>query len=533
VRVYNGTPPAAAAEFKAPQGFTVVFNPSAGTLAIKYPSVEYDVIKKRFVPTMRTALNLSVSRGATQWWGWVNMINVPAPNRTVSITQPWSVMPAGPYVGKNGSLELFGVVPPFEVYSVYAAVNGSGLVVRVGDPNCGLSEQCIRTFFYPQPGTYEMDTGIKVPAGVAVYSDANYIIAVTSTYSESYCGGSSSPSSKCATISWYVPGASQAVIISGGTSESWNIGTGPYTCYIRTDGFRNTVAFEGRYWQIDCGYYDNIQWKSLGVVKLVFNDDYTVSVYKDGQYLYKVPVYVCTGPLITCGSGPWAPAQKLVIPVSWGQSGITMSIAPFRHNKDDVGYIEAVGNVGYGNGLVYVRDVQTVALPFYYRYNLTGAYPYRLEVKIDTAEKQITDGYGWIFINVTYSGYLKLYLGDKLVAYDALYGWTIRADYVPPPPGGSVDEPSGTCVPQKKETPKGMQHSNLQKGDNSYTVTVQKVYQVHEFGCGVDRTYTVTRTAGVYTANGNSYHTKDPSGNVCGYQPAQTCGGVVYCGSCS
>jgi hypothetical protein len=41
VRVYNGTPPAAAAEYTAPQGFTAAFDPGAGTLAVKYPSIAY------------------------------------------------------------------------------------------------------------------------------------------------------------------------------------------------------------------------------------------------------------------------------------------------------------------------------------------------------------------------------------------------------------------------------------------------------------------------------------------------------------
>jgi len=263
---------------------------------------------------------------------------------------------------------------------------------------------------------------------------------------------------------------------------------------------------------------------SLGVVRLMFNN-YTVSMYKDGQYLYKVPVYVCTGPLITCGSGPWAPTQKLAIPVFWGSSGVAVGVAPFVHIKD---------SVGYGAGLTYVADRQTAVLPFYYRYNLTGAYPYRLEVQIDTAEKKIAEADGWIYINVTYSGYLKLYLGDKLVAYDALYGWTIRRDQAPPPPVYSEPgEPETTCVPQKVRIPKGMEHRNLQKGQNGYSVQVVKKYEVHEFGCGVDRTYTDTVSAGVYTANGNSYHTTDPCGRVCGYQQAQNCGGVVYCGSCT
>jgi hypothetical protein len=530
VRVYNGTPPATAAEYTAPQGFTVAFDPSAGTLAIKYPSIAYTcrIGTGCYVSgwTKRTALTLSVGRGATQWSGWVEMINTPAPTSPVTMSGaysvPWNVMPAGPYVGRSGGFELFGVVPPFEVYSVYAAINGSGLVVRMGVPNCGVSEQCIRTYFYPQPGAYMINTGINTPAGVPVYIDQNYLIAVTSTFSQSYCGGSSSPFSKCATIMWrLLPGVKNVVIIfSDGTSESWDIGTGPYTCIIRTNGFRNTVSFEGKSWSIDCGI-GWPPWKSLGVVKLVFNNDYTVSVYKDGQYLYKVPVYVCTGPLITCGSGPWAPTQRLVIPVFWGPSGITMGVAPFVYIKD---------SVGHGAGMTYVRDTQTAAMPFYYRYNLTGAYPYRLDVQIDTAEKNITKADGWIYINVTYSGYLKLYLGDKLVAYDALYGWTIRRDYVPPPPVYyEPDRPEETCVPQKVRTPKGIEHRNLVKGESGYSVQVVKKYEVHEFGCGVDRTYTEEISAGVYTATTTSYHVKDPNNNVCGYQMACPIGGQVYC----
>jgi hypothetical protein len=519
VRVYNGTPPAAAAEYTAPQGFRVVFDPDAGNLTIKYPSRR----------AWRTALTLSVGRGVTQWSGWVKMIDVPAPTSSVTMSGmysvPWHVMPAGPYVGWSGGFELFGVVPPFEVYSVYATINGSGLVVRMGVPNCGVSEKCIRTFFYPQPGAYMMDTGINMPAGVTVYIDRNYLIAVTSTFIQSYCGGGTL--AKCATISWYVPEVRSAVIFNPGSSpEFFTVGSGSYICYIRTDGFRNTVAFEGKYWQIDCGKrsgpWGNV-WESLGVVKLVFNRDYTVSVYKDGQYLYKVPVYVCARP--GCGSGPWAPTQRLTIPASWGPDGVAVGVAQFRHNPH---------SVGYGEGVVYVRDAQTVALPYYYRYNLTGAYPYRLEVQIDTAEKKIAEADGWIYINVTYSGYLKLYLGDQLAAYDALYGWTIRRDYVPPPPVYyEPSTPSSTCVPQVVRKPKGLEHRNLQQGQGGYSVQVVKKYEVREFGCGVDRTYEEEVAVGVYTATGNSYHTKDPDNNVCGFKQAQNCNGIVYCRSCS
>ncbi|MFZ8841480.1 MAG: hypothetical protein ACO2PM_21680, partial [Pyrobaculum sp.] len=206
VRVYNGTPPASAAEYTAPQGFTVVFDPGAGRLEIQYPSYATSHGERKCYFgfwTRRTALTLSVvRRNATQWSGWVEMINTPAPTSGVVMNNvTWSVMPAGPYVGWSGGFELFGVVPPFEVYSAYAAVNGSGLVVRVGDPNCGVSEKCIRTSFYPQPGAYRIDTGVNTPAGVPVYSDANYIIAVTSTFRSLDCG-------RCATIGWHVPGVS-------------------------------------------------------------------------------------------------------------------------------------------------------------------------------------------------------------------------------------------------------------------------------------------------------------------------------------
>jgi hypothetical protein len=518
VRVYNGTPPAAAAEYTAPQGFTVAFDPNAGTLTIKYPSYVASYTERgcyfRYW-TKRTALTLSVSRGATQWSGWVEMINTPAPTSPVAMSNvPWSVMPAGPYVGRVDGFELSGVVPPFEVYSVYAAVNGSGLVVRLGDPNCGVSEQCIRTFFYPQPGAYRIDTGTNVPAGVPVYSDANYIIAVTSTFRDAHC-------SRCATIGWYVPGVQNVVIYHPGSSgENWWIGAGPYTCIIRTDGFRNTVPFAGRYWQIECGIGWPPHWdQHLGTVRLVLNHNNTVSVYKDGQYLYNVRVNVCTG--FTCVG---APTQRLTIPVSWEPDGIAVGVTQFRYNRH---------SVGYGEGVIRLRDIQTVAMPYYYRYNLTGAYPYRLEVKIDTAEKKVAEADGWIYINVTYSGYLKLYLGDQLVAYDALYGWTIKREQAPPPPVDcEPDRPEATCVPQKVRKSKGLEHRNLQQGQDGYSVEVVRKYEVREFGCGVDRTYTETISAGVYTATGTSYHTKDPDNQVCGFKQARNCGGAVYCDRC-
>jgi len=514
VRIYNGTPPAATAEFKAPQGFTVAFDPSAGTLTIKYPSLalvesrscdpvtDVCVTKTSINKVWRTALTLPVKRGSTQWRGWVKMINVPGPVSPLVINQTWYVMPGGPYVGGSGGFELFGVVPPFETYSAYAAINGSGLVVRIGDPNCGVSEKCIRTFFYPQPGTYIIDTGINAPGGMPVYIDPIYFIAVTSTYRRN--------NNMRATISWYVPNVFDVRI----GSDVFYVGSGTYTCYIQT-WIGNVVPLEdGFYWQIECGQKRWYGWTSFGIVKLVFHSNYTVSVYRNGTYLYRL------GPLNTCNVEGCvvAPTQKLVIPVYWGPSGIIMGIAPFSHNP--------YSSHGY-TLMNYKRDMQTVAMPLYYRYNLTGAYPYRLEVKINTAQKWAFGNY----YNVTYSGYLKLYLGNNLVAYDAFYGWMYKLS--PSSIGGSsVNTPEGTCVPQKVVIRKGLSHSNLNKGGGSYSVEVYKNYEVRESGCGVDRTYTTQIKADVATVQGTSYHVKDPKNKVCGYQQARNCGGTVYCDKC-
>ena len=528
-RVYNGTPPATAAEYTAPQGFTAAFDPGAGTLTIKYPSLS-KVCKKHRDPATgatitrcfitqewRTALSLSVGRGSTQWWGWVRMVNASGPLSPFAINQTWSVMPAGPYVGWSGGFELFGVIPPFEVYSVYAAINGSGLVVRVGDPNCGLSEQCIRTFFYPQPGAYRIDTGVnvsapvynrldrhidtKIPLGLPIYIDQHYFIAVTSTFRRD--------NTVYATISWYVPDVFNVII----GNNVFYVGSGPYTCYIQTSWLRNEVPFRhGHYWQIECGRRQWYGWTSLGVIKLVFNNNYTISVYKDEQHLYTV------GPLNTCNVNGCitAPTQKLTIPVYWGPGGIILGIVPFRYNP---------GSISYG-GMIYKHGMQTAATPFYYKYNLTGAYPYRLEVKIDTARRWL---YGDLY-NVTYSGYLKLYLGDKLVAYDAFYGWMYKLN--PPPTDGPVTKPSDTCVPQKDAKRKGIIHRDLQKGEDSYSVEVLKRFEMREFGCGIDRRYEETLRADVATVTGTSYHVKDPRNRVCGFKEARNCHGVVYCDVC-
>jgi len=346
VLIYNGTAPKGRAEFRAPQGFTVVFQPEGSILyPIEDPSEAELLAYDWHIADMKKGRAVQVSK-------WIPFFNVPVPSAPYTrnwLKQTWYVMPAGPYVGRSGGFELLGVVPPFEVYSVYAAVNGSGLVVRAMDPDCGMSERCIRTWFFSSQGTYSVRIGQR-------------------------------------------------------------------TFHVR-----------------------------------------------------------------------------------WDSEGVEI------------------------NG---TRGTQSVSYPFYYRYNLTGAYPYRLEVSLyNYRYRTLTCELRGVF-SVT----LALYLGDRLVAYDEMYGEFgdgSDCDYSP-----SVSSPGYTlCVPQHIRIPKGLDHRNFRPTGGGYTVEVHKKYEVREFGCGVDRRYSTSTGVNV-ASDGKHYHVRDPGGNTCGYQQARTCNGIVYCGSC-
>jgi len=281
---------------------------------------------------------------------------------------------------------------------------------------------------------------------------------------------------------------------------------------VRTDGFRNTAAFEDKYWQVECGYYEGSNWRSMGVVKLVFHRDYTISVYKDDEFLYKVQSS-------SCNIGVCPPASRVMAAVYGQPDGAVLAAAPFLHSG---------GIAGYGD--VYVVG-NPAALPYYYRYNLTGAYPYRLEVSVDALKAELlAQDEDYYYYNVTYAGQLKLYLGDRLVAYDALYGWTVVRETAQSSTGTPAERPESVCVPQFVKIPKGQVHGNLRNTTKGYYVEVYNVYEVREFGCGVDRTYTERIKVAAVTADGTSYHVYDSqSQTACGFRAARNCGGVVCC----
>jgi len=545
VRIYNGTAPTSPAEYDAPQGFKVYFNPDSRTLAVRYKSLDYRCKIEEDLGycyhtfmLWRTALALRLNSSVTHWSGWVKMINVPAPAENVALVERWDVMPAGPYVGLaenvtllRSSVELLGAVPPLEVYSVYAFYNGSGLVVRWGDPHCGLAERCIRTEFYPhpKPGAYRIDAVRGVPAGLIVYADDFYTVAITRTY-RGWCYGINNE--YCATVVWHAPGVKEIKSMYG----SWNYAYGEYICYVNSTGYRNNVPFDDGRFSIECR--DN-NGASRGVVKLVFHGNLTVSVYKDGRFLYRVKPYVCTW---ACKppNGPWPPASVLTAVVRWGPDGTSITTVPFNLP------LSWPREMGY-TILPVTRGAldEPLAHPTAWRYNLTGAYPYRLELKINVTRHEIYRGYDiyedvdYVLYNVTYAGYLELYLDNKTAAYDAFYGWMLYREEIKGTPsdgGGGGGDPvvfkgGGKCIPQVRVIPKGQRHKNLEKTDTGYYVEVYNVYEVHESGCGVDRKYEKEVKVAAYTVDGTSYHVYDGK-NACGFEAAQNCGGVVKCGGC-
>jgi len=136
----------------------------------------------------------------------------------------------------------------------------------------------------------------------------------------------------------------------------------------------------------------------------------------------------------------------------------------------------------------------------------------------------------YYYYNVTYAGQLKLYLGDRLVAYDALYGWTVVRETAQSSTGTPAERPESVCVPQFVKIPKGQVHGNLRNTTKGYYVEVYNVYEVREFGCGVDRTYTERIKVAAVTADGTSYHVYDSqSQTACGFRRADNCGDVVCC----
>jgi hypothetical protein len=166
-----------------------------------------------------------------------------------------------------------------------------------------------------------------------------------------------------------------------------------------------------------------------------------------------------------------------------------------------------------------------------------------MRVWADTTAEQYPDGTTayYTYANYSFAGYLELTFSGGTASYDAIYGWGVAlvgVRYETPPPRPSTSSvspvaPQGKCVPVREVENAGVEHRQLKKGDNGYSVEVYKKFIVTESGCGETRTYDVYQYVKTETVDGTTYHVRDPCGRKCGYDEAQTCdNGVVYCGIC-
>ncbi len=166
---YNGTPPAAAANFTSPQGFLITFTPiSADEANVTLYYERYSGFTwfgpgpstwSKMVSINGSTVSLNATRGNVTWWsGWVRMEDVPAPGME-SFTRTIHVLPPAPYLGGNKT--LFGVVTPFLIRSLTALRAGNGTVFV----SYTTSNGDVKTHKFNTPsGVYYMEEPLKNPA---------------------------------------------------------------------------------------------------------------------------------------------------------------------------------------------------------------------------------------------------------------------------------------------------------------------------------------------------------------------------------
>ena len=277
-----------------------------------------------------------------------------------------------------------------------------------------------------------------------------------------------------------------------------------------------------------------------------------------GRY-YWVPFVHSSSDVECWFRGDWPPSG--VFCNVWGRWSVTISwsidsngvVSVYRNGvfqrRTRLGQISAAlawtpdGRIYAASGVGMASDTARVSVPFAYRWSLSGAYNYTLTLSVATDKKLVASWsvfyITWYLHNVTYRGVMNLTYNGKPVALDAFYGWYyMLTSYTPPPPpppppSGPPPVEAATCIPTMIKIGEDQVHKELNKGDKTYSVQVVNYAIWRITGCGQDYTYKVATSVRTLTANGDIYQVTDPKGNVCGYQQAQTCGGVVYCGRCT
>jgi len=176
-----------------------------------------------------------------------------------------------------------------------------------------------------------------------------------------------------------------------------------------------------------------------------------------------------------------------------------------------------------------------VTVPVYYEYDVTGAYQYRLQVRIDVSHNYTflarDMGIDFYRVEANYTGEVKLYLNGKLVSYDAIRGYHVYYEkrYNPPPsPPPAPPEVKPSCVPKYSVRPVDMYYKNFQQGANNYYVDLYVKYEIRITGCGQDEVrHEERKVTGGWSAT-TGFHVHDGK-NTCGFQKATTCEDNVVC----
>jgi hypothetical protein len=474
---YNGTPPAAAANFTSPQGFLITFTPTdadKANVTLYYEHYDWFWAQRhrveKAVSINGSTVSLNATRGNVTWWsGWVRMVDVPAPGMR-SFTRTIHVLPPAPYLGGNKT--LFGVVTPFLVRSLTALRASDGTVFASYTTSSG----DVKTLKFNTPsGVYYVEEPLNgpVPEGfkqvVLVLAGETYAAALGFEYKKrQVCYYDDDPSRRC-DLFWQ------------------------HRCTCRDE--YHWEPFYYTFGDVSCGlHYEGLVCGGVVISWDIEGD--TVHLYRVGHFAdMKWPIYIRSARL-----GQYSAA------LAWTPGGRMYAVSPAG----------------------IVSDTARVSIPFAYRWNLSGAYNYTLKLSIELFRTWIG---GEIGSHITYAGKLELIYNGKPVAVDAFYGWYRELMDDSGGGGGGGGSVSASCVPTVIKTGEDQVHKDLNAGDNGYSVTVVNTATVRVAGCGESRTYTVTTHVKTITVDGTIYQVTDPDGNVCGYDQARTCGDrVVRCG---
>jgi hypothetical protein len=505
VLIYNGTNKPF--NVTAPQGFNAVYDGKA--LSITYKTVEtqkqctaydqygncvsynyYDVVVWRTASLGGSNSVPIKSKGVTQWTGWAKFDEMMFwPTESWSLNEMIYVMPAGPYLGEGGlggglNGTLLGVIPPFSIYSVTAVRGGNGTGVYFGTANLAN---------LTGPGVYYVQLPVRGPQ--TVYYDGK-VAVVFAAY-----GGR-------LVFQYATVGGAQCGFTTIDTKwgNSWSK-------QMPIPWGWKQIAF--------CPH------ETITVHPIAVNNAGYIEIYANGTLVRRA------GPYPTAPSGPpdltysalirneysyWYPGNA-VVAVYVGNGSVSIAAGDWRAIN---WYTYSCGSGCVTEGYnIYpaVIDVggNISSIPVAWRLNVTGAYVYRLVAKVDVS---YTDLYGYVY-RVNYAGWLKLYLNNTLVSYDAMYG-TLDVLISPPSGSHSVGTPGGVCVPVETKTPLGLGHKDLQKYGGSYQVDAYKKYLVTIQGCGQDTSYVDTEYVTTRQVSSTVYNVFDHLNNAtCNYYQAQ------------